>query len=290
MLSPSSYPNPTARYRASASRAFTLIELLVVIAIIAILAAMLLPALSNAKNKAKLIRCVSNFRQTYVAASIYAPDFNDYFPVWGGNPYDAAHPVNVLKGEHYTYYVYTGDASARIPTPDGGPRGPTDGYQNLGYVYAAKLIGDGQVLFCPSYPQASKLSLARYSTPSILSTDSTGNCRSSILFNPRVVDATNSTTPNYLRLYQKTSTAVGHHLFAIDYIAQNSSESAFNPNFFAHYPAKGWDVMFTDGAVRFLKSQPVFDLVSSGQLITDEGAKSHVQYSEIFDWLEQADL
>ena len=113
-------------------KGFTLIELLVVVAIIAILAAMLLPALSRARENARRAKCISNLKQITLACLMYVNDNGEYFPpydalvtggstvgwqvillpyLYSGVPVTSASQTNLVNGKYPVFYCPSCPAS-----------------------------------------------------------------------------------------------------------------------------------------------------------------------------------
>jgi prepilin-type N-terminal cleavage/methylation domain-containing protein len=108
---------------------FTLIELLVVIAIIAILAAMLLPALARAREKARQSLCISNARQLTLANQMYMDDHDNRF-LW--YPGAATGLPGVLEWAEYMYPYASDEEAYRCPSDNGVPYAQWDPYLGEG--------------------------------------------------------------------------------------------------------------------------------------------------------------
>lgn len=298
---PSGWPDRKSWAPAKSNRAFSLIELLVVLAVLVVLAATLLPAMAGTKRNSKRVQCLANLRQIGVGCSVYANDFNGWYPIEAvGAVNNYPTKVNYMGGIHYTRYIYTTSGA-----PDGtvmprsyalgGTSAPYQGFdQNLGYLYGGGMIPDGHAFFCPAYSDMTtnspiySLSADYYSTPQFMSTHINGCIRSSYMFNPRM----KTPTTGAQRAYQKVTDVKRLDVFTIDYLACPGSLPQgvpFTPDNWAHWSFQGLQAGFTDGSAKFcaITNSAFFNSIVNS-LISDESQTSAAQYNAVFNALQNA--
>ena len=164
-------------------------------------------------------------------------------------------------------------------------------FLNLGYLYETRMIGDGKILYCPGFPDASLFSATPYSNPSFMSTDNNGWILSSMLFNPEVVNPIGPLLTDRARLFPKTSSLIAGRLFGMDSLQTETNYNSgytpfpptpiFNPNFFSHYPSHNFDVLFTDGSVKFVRGDQAINNFHNT-------SDANLPYSQLFQMLENA--
>jgi prepilin-type N-terminal cleavage/methylation domain-containing protein/prepilin-type processing-associated H-X9-DG protein len=253
---------------AGSRRAFTLIEMLIVIGIIGLLAALLLPALSGARNVARKSSCMNNLHQIGVAIYTYANDYD------GSIPYGPKAPPFVSPA---SFYPSTGTVTSLISLDSGQPVA-------LGLLLRQHLSKQPKVLFCPGSDQSvnTDAELARVGFRQAQCSYYYRHGSGFQLFDPRPLPS-----PDHIQLCNLGTNRNGRPIRALVMDAQflcPADLASFNVKPSTHHGGQFTNILFSDGQV-------VSRSNSDGRFTVDVRDYSQVRqaFDRILTALERAD-
>jgi prepilin-type N-terminal cleavage/methylation domain-containing protein len=225
---------------------FSLIELLVVISIVAVLLAVVLPAITNAREQAKRAQCGSNLRQIFLGAEAYANDQREHYPYKGAATF--AHHM-AIKPEFR--YQYLNDSNRLLYCPSGDYRFNSRNKESaaarnesyMGYWYlggqGSALMSNGQPQFPPEQwaQRASENNVRIVPTVSRAAAEKTGNGNRRPLFLDAAAATSTGASTNYSRQEQASQPAYPNRNHSVEQ-TDGSTRTVF------------YNMIFVDGGLR----------------------------------------